>query len=173
MRQVFYILVLYVVGVGLLLIELFVPGGVVGAAGAAALVTSVVLCFNWYGPAWGGVVLLLEIITAGVMFMLWARVFPRSWIGRKMVLRQSEQSNEGYVGSEPELAALTGRSGVSVTDLRPAGMAIIDGHKIDVVTEGAYVQKGVSVRVIETDGNRVVVRVAEDAKSDAPTQGRT
>jgi len=171
MRQIFYILVLYVVGVGLLLIELFVPGGVVGAAGATALIASVVLCFNWYGAAWGGLVLLIEIITAGVVFMLWARIFPRSWIGRKMVLRSSEQSADGYVSSAPEMAALTGRRGVTVTALRPAGMAVIDGQKIDVVTEGGYLEKGTPVRVIETDGNRVVVRAADDIP-EAAQEGR-
>ena len=48
---------------------------------------------------------------------------------------------EGYI-SAPRGRDLVGQDGVAVTDLRPAGTAQIGAERVDVVTEGEYVQSG-------------------------------
>jgi len=60
--------------------------------------------------------------------------------------------------------ALLGRQGVALSDLRPAGVARIDGHRIDVVTDGEWLAAGDPVTVIRDEGYR---RVVERAASDA------
>jgi membrane-bound serine protease (ClpP class) len=55
-------------------------------------------------------------------------------------------------------ASLVGKVGTTFTALRPAGMAVIDDVKVDVVSAGDFVEKGAEVKVIEISGNRVVVR---------------
>jgi membrane-bound serine protease (ClpP class) len=50
-----------------------------------------------------------------------------------------------------------GDIGVAATTLRPAGKAVFGGQVHDVVTPGDFVTLGASVRVISTDGMRVVV----------------
>ncbi len=54
--------------------------------------------------------------------------------------------------------ALTGARGVALSDLRPAGVAEIDGHRIDVVTEGDYLDAGAAVEVVRDEGYRRIVR---------------
>ena len=54
--------------------------------------------------------------------------------------------------------ALVGKSGAAVTDLRPAGKATIEGRRVDVLTEGAYVARGTRVTVVRVEGNRIFVR---------------
>lgn len=51
-----------------------------------------------------------------------------------------------------------GKEGVAITPLRPAGTALIEGERINVVTEGAFVERDSSVTVVEVEGNRVVVQ---------------
>ena len=59
--------------------------------------------------------------------------------------------------SAPARAALVGRAGVAITDLRPAGKARIDGRLEDVVSVTDYVEAGEPVVVVEVEGVRVVV----------------
>jgi membrane-bound serine protease (ClpP class) len=62
----------------------------------------------------------------------------------------------GEIGTErPELLEKTG---TALTPLRPAGTAVIDGKRVDVVTEGQMIERGTPVRVIAVEGMRVVVR---------------
>ena len=50
------------------------------------------------------------------------------------------------------------KSGKTLTDLRPSGMADIDGEKVDVVSRGEYIDKGTDIVVISVQGNQVIVR---------------
>jgi hypothetical protein len=90
---------------------------------------------------------------AGIFLM--SRYVPRSRLARSMFLR-TEQS--GYHSTSEDLTPLLGKEGVALTLLRPSGKALIDGRRIDVVTEGALVEKGSPVRVMDVEGARVVVR---------------
>ena len=51
----------------------------------------------------------------------------------------------------------TGKTGKACTTLRPAGIAEIDGVRLNVVTEGDYIDAGTAVKVISVEGNRIVV----------------
>jgi membrane-bound serine protease (ClpP class) len=57
---------------------------------------------------------------------------------------------------------LTGKTGSCLSDLRPAGIAEIDGVRLDVMTAGEYIESGTRITVVEVSGNRVVV--AEDTE---------
>ena len=54
---------------------------------------------------------------------------------------------------------LIGRAGLTITPLRPAGTITIDDERIDVVSEGGYIDNGQSVKVIKVEGSRIVVRL--------------
>jgi membrane-bound serine protease (ClpP class) len=56
---------------------------------------------------------------------------------------------------KPELLQQTG---TAFTQLRPAGTALINGRRVDVVTEGQLIERGTPVRVVAVEGMRVVVR---------------
>lgn len=84
--------------------------------------------------------------------ILWVRFFPSSRLGQLFVARRTS----GDLGVErPELVH---REGVAITNLRPSGTAIIDGKRVDVVTEGGMIERGTPVRVVSVEGLRVVVR---------------
>jgi len=170
-------IVLFLLGVGLLALELLViPGfGVPGIAGAVLIVISLYMASVKYGlpdsgRPWEATATLdwflyfagsLLVSIAG-MFVI-ARFFPGTPIGRKMILAPpGPPGSQGLTGSGSlrglEAAKLIGMTGVAATDLRPAGGIEIDGEPWNAVTEGDWVEKGTAVLVIEVSANRIVVK---------------
>jgi membrane-bound serine protease (ClpP class) len=142
---------------GLLMIgaEIFVPGGILGAMGVASLTASVVIAFMAFEASTAFFITIAIIGLMALSIYLWVKLFPRTSIGKQMTL-----SADGHAfKSGPEgLDDLVGKEGEAKSDLRPAGFVVIDGRRLDVVTEGTLIAKGERVRVVSVDGNRVVVR---------------
>ena len=78
--------------------------------------------------------------------------FPNSKFGKKL----STDSTVGDLGIDHSL--LINKTGTTFTDLRPSGKATIDDQRLHVVTEGTFIEKDNPIRVISTEGNRIVVR---------------
>lgn len=81
---------------------------------------------------------------------------PRSAVWKKMGQQMQQRASLGYVTSE-NLSHLLGRTGRAVTVLRPSGAADIDGIRVNVVTEGEFLEIGTPLVVIKVEGSRVVV----------------
>ena len=146
------ITLLIAVGLLLLFLETLLPGLIAGAIGMLLLAGAVVYAYLEMGIRTGNLTLLVVCISLIIATILWVRFFPDSAIARLFV----STSMVGNIDAEkPELLDQTG---VAFTDLRPAGTALIDGKRVDVVTEGGYVSKNTPIRVIEVEGMRVVVR---------------
>lgn len=150
------LIVLLAAGILLVGAEIFVPGTVVGTMGVLCLIGAAWVAFG-ISTTLGVYVSVGIVLLLAISMVLWIKLFPRSWIGRKMTLSQDGQT---FKSSEPK-EALTGKTGVAQTELRPAGYALIEGKRIDVVTEGGLVPKGASLRVTRVEGNRVIVRKEE------------
>lgn len=65
-------------------------------------------------------------------------------------------SGDEVIGGGHIRVGVTGRV---VAGLRPSGRAEIDGHVVDVVSQGSWIDSGQPVRVVEVHGNRIVVEV--------------
>ncbi|GMV66599.1 MAG: hypothetical protein AMXMBFR75_23950 [Candidatus Hinthialibacteria bacterium] len=148
------------IGIGFLLaiIEIFLPGGIFGLIGTVMILSGIIGAAITYG---GSVALPLGfgcLVAAIVLFAFWINIFPTSWIGRKINLQAEVTRADGYISQPKGLEDLVGKTGVAATDLRPAGVALIDQKRVDVVTEGMFVDKGSSIIVASVDSNRVVVR---------------
>jgi membrane-bound serine protease (ClpP class) len=146
------VVVLMVVGLALLAIEILViPGfGAVGLLGIASIAGGCALAWTQLGAAYGMAAIASGLATAGLLFWL----FPRSRIGKAMVLRETQR---GGRAGDARLERLVGSEGKALTPLRPAGSAEIGDATIDVVTDGVYVEAGAPVRVVKVQGARVVV----------------
>jgi len=117
------------------------------------------------GTTWGATALLLSAVTAVTGFCLWVKYFPKSRFGKKLILQNDAREWQGFV---PQNQDLLGKEGKAHTPLRPAGIAIIDGRRIDVVTRGERLAPNTPVTVIEVEGNRVVVAAREDTPGAPP-----
>ena len=166
-------------GIVLLLVEAFViPGfGVAGALGILAVLGSAYLSMLGRFPTTvdfvntAGILGLSIVLVAVLAFVLFRHLpHSRSLSG---VLLKSETSREtGYL-SAPAREELVGRIGIAATDLRPSGTAIIDDERIDVVTEGPWIEEGSRVVVLHAESYRHVVREAPAEEMAEPdTEGR-
>jgi membrane-bound serine protease (ClpP class) len=81
-------------------------------------------------------------------------LLPKTRFGKAMILSGPQA---GATAEDPALRALVGKAGDTVSPLRPAGFARIDGARVDVVTRGEMLDVGCPVVVLDVAGNRVVV----------------
>jgi membrane-bound serine protease (ClpP class) len=146
-------------GIALLLAEVFlIPGfGFAGILGILALLAALVMSVVGSGAtpeffifAAGRIVLALLVALAASFAML--RFMPRTRFGRQLIL-------DTGLASEPddELRWL-GKRGRARSPLRPAGIAEIEGTRVDVVSEGDMIDAGTEIEVMRVEGNRIVVR---------------
>jgi membrane-bound ClpP family serine protease len=149
------IVVLIIVGFLLLAAEVFVPGLVLGLLGGLCLSGAVVIAFAYYDPVTGSLVFVgVCALTVGG-FLGWMAAFPRTAIGRKIMLQKSHRQG---IGGKASPADLLGAQGRSLTPLRPAGTASIGGRKVDVVAESDFIASDEPIVVVREEGLRVVVR---------------
>jgi membrane-bound serine protease (ClpP class) len=85
-------------------------------------------------------------------------MLPRLPFGRQLVLETDMDSEEGYASAPARDRLQLGLTGVARSPLRPAGVADINGARVDVVSEGAFIEAGAVIEVTRVDGNRIVVR---------------
>ncbi len=143
---------LIVAGFILLLLETFLPGMIAGIAGLGCLIGAVVVGYQDFGPGGGTWVLFAVTGLLGVGTCLWFRFFPHSRFARRFV---SQRTIGDLNVARPELLHQTG---TAFTILRPSGTALINGRRVDVVTEGGLIERGAPVKVVAIEGLRVVVR---------------
>ncbi|MEW5785939.1 MAG: NfeD family protein [Bacillota bacterium] len=155
----YWVVFLFIFGVVMMVVEAFIPGfGVFGIAGLAATVTSIVLAAA--SVKTGLIMLAVSLVLAGALSTLAFRFFARRGALRHIILSDEERAELGYVAPADQ-KGLLGLEGVSLTPLRPAGAAKIDGRRVDVVSEGGFIAAGEPVKVVYVEGVRVVVRPSE------------
>jgi membrane-bound serine protease (ClpP class) len=158
---------LLLVGLGLVLLALeffVVPGfGVTGVLGIVALLGGLTLSLLGAGATTQGVVeaagrvaLSLLVAIAGAVGLL--RLLPRLPYGRRLILDTGLGSLAGYASAPEADRRWEGKRGTAASPLRPAGIAEIEGERVDVVSQGEYVEPGTPIEVIRVEGNRIVVR---------------
>ena len=154
------IVFLAVVGFCLLAAEVFLPGAILGGLGVLCLIASIVVAFATEGVATGLLTAILVLIGSGIGFVVWLRLFPRTSVGRGMMLTTAVVADD----RAGEWAELIGQTGVAESALRPVGTGRIAGVKMEIVTQGEFLEPGTPVVVVRADGSGVLVR-KRDAES--------
>jgi membrane-bound serine protease (ClpP class) len=146
------VLTLVIVGAALLLLETILPGLIAGILGICCLVAAVVVGYSNFSVQTGNLILLG--VSLGLVFgtFIWVKYFPNSALARIFISRR-------IVGDlDTDKPELLNQTGVAQTNLRPSGTAVINGQRIDVITEGPMVERGTPIKVVAIEGLRVVVR---------------
>jgi len=152
-------------GIVLLLIEAFIiPGfGIAGILGILALLGGLMLSTVGDGATMSSVIgaasrLGVSLVIAIIASLVILRYLPRTRVGRHLVLDTGLDAGSGFTSEPSSDHELVGKTGVTMSPLRPAGLADIEGKRIDVVSDGEFIEAGQPIRVDHVDGNRVVVR---------------
>lgn len=174
------VLLLVAAGVLLLALELLViPGfGIAGLLGIAALVAGLVMGMTGEGNTAQLLTLVaarmvLSLLVAIGLSLLMLRFISHLPGGRRLILDTRLDAGHGYASPPPEDSHWLGKRGTAHSMLRPAGIAEIDGQRVDVVSDGELIEAGTPLVVSRVDGNRIVVRAAPSLSSPSTTQQGT
>lgn len=148
-------LVLLLIGLALIVLELLFPSfGVLGIGAALALLAAIVLAFR-VSHSTGISVLISTAVLVPAAVLLGMKLLPKSPLGKVLVAQGPSFTDAAAVDRRDR--ELLHREGVAENLLRPVGTALFEGRRVDVTTRGEAIEAGSRVRVIEVEGNRVVV----------------
>lgn len=157
-------LLLFTIGLILLALEIFViPGfGIAGIGGIAAIFLGLYLSLLGTMPDPGdfiraGYTIGWSIVLSILLGILILRQLPKTSLFHKLTLEMVESTGEGFTSADTR-SELIGETGVTLSSLRPVGTAKIDGRRMDVVTEGDYIDENTPIVVTEVHGHRIVVQ---------------
>ncbi len=136
----------------LLVGEVFVPGMILGTLGFISLFVAVSMGYAVYGPLTGTWIFAIIGISYSIGLLIWLRVFPCTTMGARISNRKTLSS------PFMEKRQMLGVHGVAISMLRPAGIALIDGQRRDVITDGSFIEPNTPLVVIAEEGQKLVVR---------------
>ena len=154
------LLVCFLVGIGLLVLEAFMPGfGLPGISGIVMEIVAIALTWVNHGPvaALGLTIIVLSLIAIAISMSL--RSATKGRLSRSKIILKDRESNEAGYRSAEDMQVFLGKEGETTTVCRPTGMAEFDGVKLNVVSEGEFLPVGTRVRIVQVEGSRIVVRV--------------
>ena len=170
---------LFVIGVLLVLAEIFLFGHttiLVGAVGVFLMLGSLVWAMIDRYPGQRFLPtpemlriplmnLMIALVATVAVALLLMRFLPRTTVYKRFVLAADIPSGPslGSGGTRdfaPAYDPAPGSEGKALTTLRPSGKAQFADHVVDVVTEGEFIAADTAVKVVSTDGMRVVVKAA-------------
>jgi membrane-bound serine protease (ClpP class) len=156
-------LVLLVAGLLISVMEVVLPsGGLLAIAALGALLGSLICAYQLSGAA-AAIFACIEVICVPAVVIMAFKILPKTSLGRQLILsppvspKMEKQTAHSAAVSNDVLAALVDKQGITATMLRPSGTVEIDGRRLSVVTRGEMIAAGKAVRVIEVEGNRIVV----------------
>jgi len=156
-------IILFAVGLLLLVVEAFMPGfGIAGGAGLVLLIIGIITTART--PTDVLVMVIILLLLMGIVLAITLRSAKKGLIAKRLILHSAARHEEGFSTSE-DSSGLIGRTGITLTVLRPSGSAEFDEERMDVVSEGVYIGKGTKVRIIRTEGRRIVVEPDEIERS--------
>ena len=155
----FFTWLLLGIGVALIFLEVFIPSG--GIIGIVALATLGLGIYSFFHQG----KMLLGSLTGIGMAVFVISMF--SFMLRRISLTETQNSD----AVDNSLGEIMGRSGVTKSALRPAGVALIDSKRVDVVASSGFIENGKLIKVVETSGNRVVVRELPETEKQSQESG--
>lgn len=164
-------ILMFAAGIILLFLEIFViPGfGIAGVGGISLIIAGVFLALikhpfhipqieltrALYTLGYAGLLTIIAVL-AGLKFL------PKSQLWKNIILSASEKKEAGF-RSAPDLDIYLGKSGKTITILRPAGRAVFEGKTLGVLSQGNFIDKDKPVRVVKIEGSELVVEEIKNA----------
>ena len=152
-------IILQLVGVVVIIAEIILPsGGILSIAALGVFGYSLFIVFNEISMTIGFSFVVADLILIPVLVIVGLKLLARS----PVTLRKTLSRKEGVSSQSSELESYVGTQGNAVTDLRPAGIAVINGKRLDVVTRGEYLEKDSAIIVTAVTGNQIIVRKKDE-----------
>ncbi len=146
-----------------LVLEIFLPShGVLTVVGVGVLIGAIVKTFDLYGPAAGTLAVIASAVGLPVFAVAAVKIWPHTRIGRIIAPPNPVYGRDDFAPQIAELRALVGRTGQSLSPLRPVGTCEFDGRRLECICERGMVEAGVKVRAIGLRGRTLEVAIDQD-----------
>lgn len=153
-------IILQAVGVIVIIAEIILPsGGILSVVALGVFGYSLFIVFRDISTTVGVAFVAADIVLVPVCIILGLKLLARS----PVTLRRTLSRKEGFSSQPPEMDGYMHLHGTAVTNLRPAGTAVINGKRVDVVTRGEYIEKDAAVVVCKVTGNQIIVRKQDES----------
>ena len=148
----------YILGSGLIIMEAFMPGfGVAGIAGIILEIVAIFLTNTCFGMVWSLIATFLVLLFIGAAIFIAYRSAMKGRLSKSpLVLKETEDN--AAAAAAPALSDWLDKEGTTVTSLRPAGFIEIGGTRLNASTAGEFLTKGTAVRVVGAEGDHLVIR---------------
>lgn len=153
------IILCFVLGIGLLILEAFMPG--FGAAGVTGIILEIItLVMTWFehGPLATLAMLLIVLLVLAIAISTSLRSIASGRLSKSALVHSETESNESGYRSLDDLAVFLDHEGVTTSVLRPTGIGDFDGVRLNISSEGEFVPMGTKVRIIKVEGAKILVR---------------
>ena len=153
------ILLCLVLGAALMIVEVFLPGfGLPGVSGIVLIGAGVAIIWLKAGALTALATLLVVIAVLAVLISYMMRRATEGGAHARIFLREKEELRSGE-----DMQVLLGKQGRTTSVLRPAGIGDFDGVRLNVVTEGSFIERDRPIEIVNVDGARIVVRERQSA----------
>jgi membrane-bound serine protease (ClpP class) len=159
-------ILLLIVGLALIVCEVFIPSaGLIAALATLCIAGSIASAWSaWFytNPTYfalyiGALLFLIPSAISGAFYAL-----PRTAFGRKVLLEAPDLDEvTPYQEEQRQLMRLVGHVGKTLTLLNPGGIVEVDGTRQHCESEGMLLEAGTPVEIVAVKGIRVVVRPVE------------
>lgn len=151
---------LLILGILFLIIEIFNPGfGVPGAIGLILVIAGIIITADTFMDAL--VLLIIIIVILGIALIFALRSASKGRLSKTMVLQASLSKEDGFSSTE-DMTYFLNKKGIALSTLRPAGTGEFEGVKLDIVTEGDFIEANTKIEIIEVVGRRIIVRALQE-----------
>lgn len=142
-------------GMILIIVEVFLPGfGLPGIGGIVLVGAGVVMVGVHFGSLTAVGTLLVIIAVLAVLISWVLRQASRGGKRSDLFLQERDELHT----QQEDMKVLVGKAGTTTSVLRPAGIGDFDGVRLNVVTEGGFIEKGQPIEIVRVDGSRIVVK---------------
>ncbi len=145
---------LVILGLALFMLEILIPGGIVGIFGGISMLAAVGIAYHNDGLE--GAIVVFGIGLIGLVACLWFefKILPKTAAGKKFFLQnQIQAKSQPDVGEE----AMLGKQGTAATALSPSGYILVDGKKLDAISRSGFIEKGEAVKIVSYDQFKITV----------------
>ncbi len=154
MKLYIFPILLQIIGTFVIIAEIFIPSfGLLTLMALGIFFYSLYLVFTTISDTVGMIFTGLDLIIIPMVVWLGIQALAKS----NLSLKRELSKDDGVAAQAKDMQMYVSMNGHAVTDLRPAGMARIGSDRLDVVTDGEYVDAGTPVIVTEVTGNRIIV----------------
>jgi membrane-bound ClpP family serine protease len=148
-------ILLFAIGILFVLVEVIIPGGILGMIGGLLMFGGCILAFIDFGT-WGGLGAILAAFgVTGILLYFEFKVLPRTTVGKRAFLTSEITGVAAAFGAEAQ--EMIGKSAAAMTMLSPSGYVLVEGHRYEAFCQSGQVPVGTALRIVGADNFRLIV----------------